>query len=138
MARVMWGAVVIGVLMVLLVIVVAPKTDKGTSASSSTAQSNEPLEYQMAVINAGGYVSHDDVTVTRFAYLLDTLTSKTSNTRQQIADLTVNGQNVLRSKYGKDVKLLDLMEAANRSIAAGVTAKYAEVMAVLVMLYGSQ
>lgn len=100
------------------------------------AEEEKPLEYKLAVIDAGGYVKEDDVTVIRFRYLLEELDKKTKNSKQEIANMTVKGQKILREKYGKEVKLLDLMEAANESIPPGASSldlKYEEIMAFLVL-----
>ena len=97
-------------------------------------QAKDSLEYQLAVINAGGYVAQDDVTVARFRYLLKTISSKTVNSRQQISDMTVKGQQILRDEYGQRIKLLDLMEGANKAISSGQKLEYSEVVSVLIIL----
>ena len=91
----------------------------------------ESLEYQLAYLNAGHSVSRDDPSVARFRRLLKTLESKTFNTQQEIADMTVRGQELLKERYGKKVKLFELMEAASSSIPFGLTMRYEEVMAAL-------
>ncbi|MGB2937177.1 MAG: hypothetical protein WBD05_03125 [Phycisphaerae bacterium] len=82
------------------------------------------LAYKLAVINAGGYVKEDHITVTRFAYLLRTIEPKTNNTAQQIADMSVAAVQALREKYGRDVKLLDFMEGMNRVLPTGKRLDY--------------
>lgn len=104
--------------------------DSGTSTSSSSSSrsktsGNETLEYQLAVINKGGYVPQNDITVTRFRYLLETLERKTINSRQEIADMSVAGITRLRERYGRDVSLLQFMEGVNSSIPAGAKVNYA-------------
>ena len=94
----------------------------------------DSLEYQLAVINAEGYVAQDDVTVARFRYLLKTISSKTVNSSQQIADMTMKGQQILRDEYGQRIKLLDLMEGANKAISPGQKIEYSEVVSVLIIL----
>ena len=91
----------------------------------------------LATLNNGGYISHDDVTVTRFRFLLDTLEKKTKNSRQQIGDMTVKAQQTARDKYGKEIKLLDLMEGANRAIPEGSPMKfdYAEIVTMVMSFH---
>ncbi|MCK4600400.1 hypothetical protein KAU37_11380 [Candidatus Bipolaricaulota bacterium] len=108
-----------------------------TRAATPKRQTARPLEYQLALINVGRFVPEDDLSVARFRYLLRTIESKTFNTQQEIADMTVQGQKLLREEYGKEVKLLELMEAANDSIPPDYRMKYAEVMAALVVLTGT-
>jgi len=107
------------------------------SAGTSDGQTVGSLEYQLALINVGRFVPEDDLSVAQFRYLLRTIESKTFNTQQEIADMTVLGQKLLRAEYGKEVKLLELMEAANDSILPDYKMKYAEVMAALVVLTGN-
>ncbi|HUT60277.1 MAG TPA: hypothetical protein VNA25_20725 [Phycisphaerae bacterium] len=95
--------------------------DKSAKESPPT----NTLAYKLAVINAGGYVTEKDITVTRFAYLLCTIEAKTSNTTQQIADMSVGAVQNLRENYGRDVKLLDFMEGMNRVLPGGERSDYA-------------
>ncbi|MBO1224554.1 MAG: hypothetical protein JYX80_08985 [Candidatus Scalindua sediminis] len=55
----------------------------------------------------------NDITVTRFRYLIESLDKKCINTKKDIADVVVQAQNTLREKYGKEVELLDLTEDIN-------------------------
>ncbi len=110
------------------------RPDKPTSTRAS--DSDKPLEYKLAVINANGFVPENDITVTRFRFLLETLQKKTGYTQQQIADVAVQSQNLIRSKYGKQVKLLELMEEGNRIVSLNPNLKYQEVMASIVVNYG--
>lgn len=98
--------------------------------------SNKPLEYKLAVINANGIVAEDDITVTRFRYLLDTLEIKSGYSRQQIGDMTVSAQELIRSEYGKDITVLDLMEKANSAMSTGTDLNYKEVLALIAVSYG--
>lgn len=103
------------VLFVLLILTSLNDTNKPDSVEG-ISEPSEPLEYQLAVINEGGYVAKDDITVTRFRHLLETLDQKCFNSKQQIADIVVKAQEILRNNYGIEIKLLDLMEGVNKSI----------------------
>lgn len=110
-------------------------------AASSPALSASPsptpqksLEYMLASINKGYPVDDDDISVKRFRFLLDSLEKKTTNTRQQIADYTVNTQNIAREKYGKEIKLIDLMEQANKAIPYGQKMDYNEIVVLTMVL----
>ncbi len=109
----------------------ARKKAEETAARQSVSES---LEYNLALINAGGYVSSDDITIARFRYLLEVLAGKTKNSKQQIADMSVFSVEKLRKEYGLKVRLLDLMEGVNRDIPEGAKADYAEVLSVYVHL----
>lgn len=56
--------------------------------SFNTLQAGEKLEHQLAIINAGGYVSENHITVARFRSLLNQLSYKYIEDRQQIAECT--------------------------------------------------
>lgn len=82
-------------------------TGNGTSSNE-----NKTLEYKLAVIDAGRYVRDDDITVARFRTLLELLSEKFIEDRQQIADMTVKAQSILRDK-GVSESLLSIMEGIN-------------------------
>ncbi len=58
--------------------------------------SDKPIEYQLAVIDAGGYISDDDIRVTRFRSLLNQLTDTYDPTPTQFGDQTVAAQKMLK------------------------------------------
>jgi hypothetical protein len=92
------------------------------------------LAYQLATINKGGYISKTDVTITRFDYLLRTIDKKTFESKQEIADMTVTCQKILREKYGIEMRLLSIMEDLNESIPYGSKVKYAEIATLYIQL----
>ena len=99
---------------------------KKENTNANVNNSNE-LAYQLATINKGGYVSKSDVSITRFNYLLNTLDKKTIESKQEIADMTVTCQKILREKYGVEMSLLDIMERLNETIPSGIKVQYAEI-----------
>jgi hypothetical protein len=87
------------------------ETTPPKALSSTQAQSEKPLEHKLADLNAGYYVEKNDPSIW--------------------------AQNDLKESYGKNVKLLELMEAANDSIPTGVKMKYQEILAALIILLTS-
>jgi len=116
------------------------KNEKEQSASdeSEKESAEESLEYKLAVINEGGYVSEDDATINRFRYLLKIINGKTKNSKQEIADMTCNGWEMLEDDYGVEVSLLEFMEGANDSIPPNndIKVDYGEILAAYVLLMG--
>ena len=74
--------------------------------------------YKLCVID-GGYEKEDSVKVRRYNYLLESLAQRCSCKEINIADMSVAAQNILREKYGKEVKIITLLEAANEDLAHG-------------------
>jgi hypothetical protein len=58
-------------------------------------------------------VAKDDITVRRFRYLLDSVHDVTGVDSETIADKVVWANGDLRNKYGKNVNVLEIMEALN-------------------------
>ena len=119
----------IAVIVVVFIIIFSPKGEKenkkAESSSKSYSEADSPIEYKLAVIDAGGYVSKDHITVARFRSLLEQLSKTYVEDKQQIADMTVTTQNLLR-KEGIQENLLDIMEGLNRLFAEPVeNQKYA-------------
>lgn len=100
-------------------------------------EATESLEHKLAVINAGRYVAVSDPSVSRFRSLLRKLESKTTNSQQEIADISVRGQKILWEQYKRRLGLLELMEAADQSLPeSSIRLKYQEILAALVTLLG--
>ena len=85
----------------------------------NTAHADESLEYKLATINARGYVSKDHITVARFRSLLDQLSSTYVENKQQIADMSVTAQEMLK-KDGIEENLLNIMEGLNQLFATRI------------------
>lgn len=103
-------------------------------AALNTAHASESHEYQLATINASGYVSKDHITVARFRSLLDQLSSTYVENKQQIADMSVKAQQLLK-KDGVEESLLKIMEGLNQLFASRIeNQKYAEYAAAYVTL----
>ncbi len=103
----------------------------------TAAPTAQPLDYVLATLNAGGYVSKDDITILRFHYLLGSLSSKTGDTQKTIADMTVTTHDLIKHDYGRDIKLLDMMEEANNVAGTSMAGRtYKEIMALEVVYYG--
>jgi hypothetical protein len=87
--------------------------------SLTVAYAGESLEYQLATINAGGYVPQDHITVARFRSLLSQLSSAFVENRQQIADMSITAQQLLRQD-GIEESLLNIMEGMNKLLSRNV------------------
>lgn len=74
------------------------KRNSSTSSMSKTNRYEESLEYKLAVINAGRYVSQDHITVARFRSLLQQLSNTFIENKPQISDMTVKAQELLRKE----------------------------------------
>ncbi|WP_293006031.1 hypothetical protein [Nitrosomonas sp.] len=100
----------------------------------NTAHADETLEYKLATINARSYVSKDHITVARFRSLLNQLASVYVEDKQQIADISVTAQEMLK-KYGIEEALLNIMEGLNQLFATRIeNQKYTEYAAAYVTL----
>jgi hypothetical protein len=106
--------------------------------TTASATPQKTHEYMLASLDKGYPVEEDDITVKRFRYLLDSLEKKTTNTRQQLADYTFNTQKIAREKYGKDIKLIDLMEQANKAIPPGQKMDYNEIVVMTMVIMANE
>jgi hypothetical protein len=60
------------------------------------------LEEKMAVISAGKLVRTDDITITRFRFLLDSLQQASGQPREQIAGQIAFGRNTLEEEEQRE------------------------------------
>jgi len=76
------------------------------------------IGYKLCVID-GDYEKENSVKVRRYNYLLETLAQRCSCEEANIADMSVTAQKILREDYGRKVKIITLLEAANEDLAYG-------------------
>jgi|TARA_B100000315_G_C14165172_1_gene401901 transglutaminase-like putative cysteine protease len=114
-----WFYVIVIPLVLFVMGIYRPENNQPSKKAANTMEF-EPLEYKLAIINKDGYVSKNDITVTRFRYLLDNLERKCTNTREDICDVMVYVQKTLREKYGREASLLAITEGVNDSIPNGI------------------
>jgi PBP1b-binding outer membrane lipoprotein LpoB len=87
----------------------SPNPDAASpSADTPAAQTESTPEQNLATIDAGTQIAADDPVVAKYAARLDDLSEKYSATRQEIADQTAHGWDLLRKK-GIDQSTFDLM-----------------------------
>lgn len=84
----------------------------GPRPTTSQNQATDTTEYKLAVVDAGTYVSPDDIVVARFRSLLSQLSTRWAETPVRIADMSVAAKQRLRS-FGIDQRALDFMEGMN-------------------------
>jgi len=113
----------------------ACKEDQGERSSSYTKEEKpESLEYMLATIEKG-YVSRDDIIITRFRSLLSQLSNTYVENKQQISDMTVRAQGILEKEEGIKESLLNMMEGMNQIFYIKVeNQNYSEYMAAYMTL----
>jgi hypothetical protein len=75
------------------------------------------LEQKVATIDAGTFISEDDISVKRIRYLLTSLETATGVPKEKIADKAATARSILRENYGREIKIQDLLEGANKAEA---------------------
>jgi len=92
-----------------------------TAASDNAASKNEwtdsDVEYQLAVIDSGGFVPFDDPSIDAYRLVLDRLEPKCSEARRLIADQAVRAVQLLADE-GVQSNAFEMMEAADVAISS--------------------
>ena len=118
----------------LVVVLGAMMAGCGKSESSSD---NYSLEHKVAIVNAGHFVPADDISVNRIGYLLGSLEASTDYPREKIAGQVATARDIIRKDYGKEVSILDILEAANKAEAVRTkTVKLEEYLALYATFAG--
>jgi hypothetical protein len=92
------------------------------------------LEYVLASLDEGYQVTEDTIRVKRYRYLLKDLSERTGETEYEIANHTVQAVNHSRESYGKEFKIMDLMERAHDFYkATGSKEKYSYFLAAIII-----
>jgi len=78
--------------------------------------------------------------VSSYRRVLSDLDRKTSESKEEIAEMTIKGRRILREDYNKEMSLLELMEAVNKSIPDPSPARieYKTILAMFIALYGKE
>jgi len=94
---------------------VSPTATTSSRQPAVPPRQESTTEYKLAVLNHGGYVPPDDITVSRFRFLLGQLASKFGETPERIANMSVKARNSLAEK-GVSETLLNIMEGMNQIV----------------------
>lgn len=102
---------------------------------SKSQRPGRTIEFKLAVLHSGGYVPEDHPYVGEAKRLLDSIEPKVKQNREQIADMSVKGWQML-NEDGKQTSLFELMRAGNDSIPddLGFEMDYAEIIVLLVLM----
>lgn len=79
-----------------------------------------PIEYQLTYLDSGNLPRGTDLNAARIRYLLRTLSGKTGDTEQHIADSTSAATETLKHDYGREVTRQRFLEEANNYCKAGM------------------
>lgn len=116
------------VLFVSLVVVFLATQNRETRETEKVPEGKRSLAHQLAVSNAGKYVSADHETVKEFAELLTSLEEGTTSSKERIKNLSIESVTELEENYDVEVKLLEFMERANEMVnETDQTLSYAEI-----------
>lgn len=92
-----------------------------------------PIEYQLAYLDSGHLPRGNDISATRIRYLLSTISDTTGDSMREIADRTVGCTDVIRRKYGREVKNEEFLEEAKEFVLTAPKTKYSDAASFLVL-----
>lgn len=101
------------VFIIILFVAFALATDESDTSSSSQRTSDQSIEYKLAVID--GHPTPSDEVKRRYGRALDLLERYCPENRESIADMTVQGQELLKER-NIDETLLQLLHNFQSSI----------------------
>lgn len=84
---------------------------------------NRPVEEQIVYLDTNKLPKSDDTSVKRAAYLLDYLAENTTSSRKEIGDITTGTVEIIKNRYGKEYKHIDILEGGKRVVDAIPTNK---------------
>lgn len=102
----------------------------GTLVGGCGPEEKEPIEYKLAVLDAGGYVPRDDLKIVRYRTLLDLLCSKVNDCsgNEALGAMVFAAKEKLAS-FGLSESMLNMMEVMNRLTDTGHTQALSEYLA---------
>lgn len=112
---------------------VEPRTNAQPRYDPSNPAKN-PVEYQLAYLDSNGYVAADDPKIRRILSLLESISKKTGDTKEHIADRTGRATSVALQKYGKVITNLQFLEEAKTLVQqSSVKMNYDDASALLLL-----
>jgi hypothetical protein len=137
----LFGAIQLIGLSVLMYVALPVKTPSASSLSQSdliiTEIKSAPIEYRLAYLDNGQLPRGRDVNAARIRYLLKSLSAKTGDSIQYIADRTSAATDTLRRDFGREVTRQRFLEEANEYCDANrAQINYDSVAALLVTAMG--
>jgi len=87
----------------------------GSSSSGSSGWTDSDMEYQLAVIDAGGFVPYNDPVISQYDRALDALEPKCTEPRRTVSDQSVKAVQIL-AEEGVRSNALEMLRAANDAI----------------------
>ena len=113
----LFAAITLAGLMVFALMVLPAKAPSAPSLSQSdliiTEIKSAPIEYQLAYLDNGQLPRGRDVNAARIRYLLKSLSQKTGDSNQHIADRTSAATDTLKRDFGREVTRQRFLEEAN-------------------------
>jgi len=107
------------------------------SDSSPKEVENPTVEYQLAVINEGGFVEEDDSVVYEFKALVESIDNKVVEGPTEIGDTLVTAQEILWNKYKIRISLLDLTKDLETSLPDDIpNLKFEEIAVAYITILG--
>lgn len=114
----LFAAIQLAGLLVLMYVALPVKTPSAPSLSQSdlivTEIKSAPIEYQLAYLDNGQLPRGRDVNAARIRYLLKSLSEKTGDSNQYIAERTSAATDTLKRDFGREVTRQRFLEAANK------------------------
>jgi hypothetical protein len=114
----LFAAIELAGLLVLMYVALPVKTPSAPSLSQSdliiTEIKSAPVEYQLAYLDNGQLPRGRDVNAARIRYLLKSLSEKTGDSNQHIADRTSAATDTLKRDFGREVTRQRFLEEANK------------------------
>lgn len=101
-------------LLVLIIFVLAC----GSSGNSISNISSRSVEEQIVFLDTDKIPQPSDSNVREVAALLDFLAANTTSSRKEIGDFTTGTVDVIKKRYNKDYKHLDILKGVKRIIEA--------------------
>jgi len=138
-ARVFAGVLLIG-LVLLGNKALSVKTPSAPSLSQSdviiAGIKSAPIEYQIAYLDNGQFPRGNDANAARIRYLLKSLSEKTGDSNQHIADQTSAATDKLKRDFGREVTRQRFLEEANEYYEARRPISYDSLAALLIPAIG--
>jgi len=136
--RGIFGFIVVTVAIALIAIIVLTQLDREEPETRVPVDERSPA-HELAIFSAGNYVSEQDARVKKFAEILDEISTNTSSTKSEVANLATDSVIELRNEKDVEITLEEFLEKASElSAETSSKTKFEEIASKVTIIFSEE
>jgi len=136
--RGIFGFIAVTVAIAVIAIIVLTQLDREEPETRVPVDERSPA-HELAIFSAGNYVSEQDARVKKFAEILDEISTNTSSTKSEVANLATDSVIKLRNEKDVEITLEEFLEKASElSAETSSKTKFEEIASKVTIIFSEE